>query len=119
MARPVTWTARHLGRRWSLTSRIVTFDRPRLFIDEQVSGPFRSFRHVHSFEPAAGGTLVVDEWEHSTPLGPLGWLIDHLLHEPRDQWPQHQLLNCSLNEVTIDPVVAKGARRAVERMLAV
>ena len=75
----VTWTARHLGRRWSLTSRIVAYDRPRLFVDEQVSGPFRSFRHAHAFEPAAGGTLMVDEWEHSTPLGPLGWLIDRVV----------------------------------------
>jgi broad specificity phosphatase PhoE len=35
--------------------------------------------------------------------GALGWFIDHLLHEPRERWPQHQLLNCSLTEITIDP----------------
>jgi 2,3-bisphosphoglycerate-dependent phosphoglycerate mutase len=35
--------------------------------------------------------------------GALGWLIDHLLREPRDRWPQHQLQNCSLTEITIDP----------------
>jgi ligand-binding SRPBCC domain-containing protein len=74
----VTWTARHLGRPWSLTSQIVAFDPPRLFVDEQVSGPFRSFRHEHRFESIAGGTLMVDDWEHSTPLGPIGWLIDRL-----------------------------------------
>jgi len=45
----------------------------------------------------AGAVVVVSHG------GALGWLIDHLLHEPRDQWPQHQLLNCSLTEVTIDP----------------
>ena len=75
----VTWTARHLGRRWSLTSQIRAFDPPRRFVDEQVSGPFRSFRHEHRFEPAAGGTLMVDDWEHSTPLGPIGWLIDRIV----------------------------------------
>jgi broad specificity phosphatase PhoE len=35
--------------------------------------------------------------------GALGWFIDHLLHEPRHRWPQHQLLNCSLTEITIEP----------------
>jgi broad specificity phosphatase PhoE len=45
----------------------------------------------------AGAVVVVSHG------GALGWLIDHLLHESRDQWPQHQLLNCSLTEVTIDP----------------
>ncbi len=35
--------------------------------------------------------------------GALGWMIDHLLREPRDRWPQHQLHNCSLTEITIDP----------------
>jgi hypothetical protein len=29
-------------------------------------------------------------------------MIDHLLREPREQWPQHQLHNCSLTEGTID-----------------
>lgn len=44
-----------------------------------------------------GGSVVVVS--HG---GALGWMIDHLLREPRDQWPQHQLHNCSLTEVTID-----------------
>lgn len=44
-----------------------------------------------------GGSVVVVS--HG---GALGWMIDHLLREPREQWPQHQLHNCSLTEVTID-----------------
>lgn len=35
--------------------------------------------------------------------GALAWTIAHLLREPRDRWPDHQLLNCSLTEITIDP----------------
>ena len=34
--------------------------------------------------------------------GALAWTIAHLLREPRDRWPTHQLLNCSLTEITID-----------------
>ncbi|MGG7507292.1 SRPBCC family protein [Plantibacter sp. YIM 135249] len=47
----VTWRARHFGVTWSMTSRITAFDAPRSFTDEQVRGPFRSFRHVHTFVP--------------------------------------------------------------------
>ncbi len=43
-----------------------------------------------------GGVIVVSHG------GALGWMIDHLLREPREQWPRHQLHNCSLTEVTID-----------------
>lgn len=34
--------------------------------------------------------------------GALAWIIAHLLREPRDRWPTHQLLNCSLTEITIE-----------------
>jgi broad specificity phosphatase PhoE len=34
--------------------------------------------------------------------GALAWIIAHLLREPRDRWPTHQLLNCSLTEITVD-----------------
>ncbi|HEY8602595.1 MAG TPA: histidine phosphatase family protein [Thermomicrobiales bacterium] len=44
-----------------------------------------------------GGSVVIVS--HG---GALSWMIDHLLREPREQWPQHQLHNCSLTEVTID-----------------
>jgi hypothetical protein len=27
----------------------------------------------------AGGTLMTDDWEHTSPLGPLGWLADRLV----------------------------------------
>jgi ligand-binding SRPBCC domain-containing protein len=74
----VTWTARHFGRTWSLTSRITAFEPPTMFVDEQVSGPFRSFRHEHRFQPTAGGTLMTDDWQHVAPFGALGRLADRL-----------------------------------------
>jgi ligand-binding SRPBCC domain-containing protein len=75
----VTWRARHFGRWWTLTSRITAADRPTRFADVQVAGPFRSFEHVHTFSDSPGGTLMVDDWEHTSPLGPLGWLADRLV----------------------------------------
>lgn len=77
----VTWRARHFGITWSLTSRIVVADAPTTFVDEQVRGPFRSFRHEHRFESIGGATVMTDRWEHVAPFGPLGRLVDRLLLE--------------------------------------
>lgn len=74
----VTWRARHFGLWWTLTSRITVVDRPTRFADEQASGPFARFEHTHTFKSTAGGTRMTDDWEHTTPFGPLGWLADRL-----------------------------------------
>ena len=53
----------------------------RCSCDEQVRGPFRSFRHEHQFESIAGATVMTDQWEHVAPFGPLGRLVDRLVLE--------------------------------------
>ena len=79
----VTWRARHFGIWWTLTSQVTDLERPIRFVDEQVSGPFRWFRHEHGLEPVAGGgTLLIDVWRHASPFGPLGWVVDRLVLGP-------------------------------------
>jgi ligand-binding SRPBCC domain-containing protein len=75
----VTWRARHFGIRWTRTSLITEVRAPTTFADEQAEGPFRSFHHRHTFRAVPDGTLMVDEWEHEVPFGPLGWLADRLV----------------------------------------
>ncbi len=76
----VTWRARHFGLWWSLTSRITVVEAPIRFEDVQERGPFAWFRHEHRFESIAGaGTRMHDNWEHRSPLGPLGRIIDRLI----------------------------------------
>jgi len=74
----VTWEAKHLGVRQRLTARITRLDRPRMFQDEMVRGPFASMRHVHEFVPRDGGTTMVDTFTFTSPLGPLGAIVDRL-----------------------------------------
>ncbi|MDN3461024.1 hypothetical protein [Rhodococcus sp. APC 3903] len=45
----VTFSGRHLGFTWSMTSKISSYNRPTLFVDEQVRGPFNMFTHEHRF----------------------------------------------------------------------
>jgi ligand-binding SRPBCC domain-containing protein len=74
----VTWRARHFGLPLTMTSRVTAFDFPRSFTDEQVKGPFKSFRHVHKFEATSGGCIMVDRVEFTAPLGVLGRAVERL-----------------------------------------
>jgi ligand-binding SRPBCC domain-containing protein len=75
----VTWQARHFGTRWQMTSVISAYDRPGYFVDEQVSGPFKRWRHAHYFQSDGhGGTVMSDVVDFSAPLGPLGSIAEIL-----------------------------------------
>lgn len=69
----VTWRSWHFGVPIRMTSRIVRMSPPDSFVDEQVRGPFRSFRHEHVFvSDGDGGTVMTDHVVLSAPLGMLG-----------------------------------------------
>jgi ligand-binding SRPBCC domain-containing protein len=75
----VTWSARHLGLRQTLTSRITLFDRPHHFRDSMVRGAFRRFDHDHFFAARGDDTEMRDVFEFESPLGLLGRLADALV----------------------------------------
>ena len=75
----VTWRARHFGVPLQMTSRITSLDFPNAFTDEQVKGPFKAFRHVHEFEAAITGTVMMDRVEFTAPFGILGRLAEKLV----------------------------------------
>jgi len=63
--------------RWR--TRIVTWEPPHRFIDEQARGPYRQWIHEHTFDPADGGTLVADTVRY-LPRG--GSLVNKLFVAP-------------------------------------
>ncbi|NUT69657.1 SRPBCC family protein [Pseudarthrobacter sp. C4D7] len=75
----VTWRAKHFGIPLTMTSRVTSLDFPRSFTDEQVKGPFRSFRHVHEFTPTVAGSIMTDRVEFTAPLGVLGRVVERLI----------------------------------------
>jgi ligand-binding SRPBCC domain-containing protein len=68
---------RGLPLRWR--SRIDSWNPPHGFIDEQLTGPYRSWIHEHLFEDLGGSTLVRDRVRYSV-LG--GALVNRLLVRP-------------------------------------
>ncbi|MEO5789761.1 MAG: SRPBCC family protein [Gelidibacter sp.] len=73
----VTWRAKHFGVYHTLTSKITAFKEPDFFVDEMVSGVFKSFKHEHHFKDA-NGTLMTDVFDYTSPFGLLGKLADQL-----------------------------------------
>jgi ligand-binding SRPBCC domain-containing protein len=66
---PLTWLARH-----------TEYEEYRLFVDEQISGPFESWTHRHEFEGENGKTRLTDAIAFSIPGGePVefisGWVV--------------------------------------------
>src|SRR5438477_5232337 len=75
----VTWRARHFGVHWTMTNRIGELERPMFFADEQVRGPFKRFRHEHTFITVDGYTEVVDAVCFEAPFRPLGPFVETIL----------------------------------------
>ncbi len=59
--------------RWR--TEITGWDPPFRFVDEQRGGPYRLWRHTHTFEERDGGTYCHDRVEYAVPGGALvNWL---------------------------------------------
>lgn len=66
---PLTWLARH-----------TECEKNRLFIDQQISGPFEYWVHRHEFVAENGKTKLIDDISFSLPGGSTvemmsGWLV--------------------------------------------
>jgi ligand-binding SRPBCC domain-containing protein len=76
----VTWKAWHFGIRFTMTSRIFELDRPHRFVDAQVAGPFREFRHEHRFERVGELTRMTDTITLASPI--FGRMVERLILVP-------------------------------------
>jgi ligand-binding SRPBCC domain-containing protein len=70
-----------LPLRWR--TLIERFEPERSFVDVQLRGPYRLWRHTHEFRATPAGTQMRDRVEYALPLGPLG-RIAHGLWVGRD-----------------------------------
>lgn len=74
----VTWEARHLGVRQRLSTKITAYNEPHFFIDEQMKGAFKSFKHIHEFKEKDGKVIMKDIFTFESPFGIFGKLFNAL-----------------------------------------
>lgn len=68
------YVAGPVGVKWVAEHR--DFVEGRQFVDVQVEGPFRTWRHTHRFEPLdEGRSLLRDSIEYELPMGEVGRLF--------------------------------------------
>lgn len=53
------------------------------FVDQQVKGPFKSWKHTHTIKPENSGVVMVDHIEYEPPFGLLGSLANVLFIKPK------------------------------------
>ncbi len=75
----VTWKGKHFGIYLKHQSIITEMDFPTYFVDEQVKGHFKNFKHQHFFSEKENITIMTDILEYETPFGFMGKLFDKLL----------------------------------------
>jgi ligand-binding SRPBCC domain-containing protein len=68
----IEYRIRWAGLPLSWKTLITAYDPPHLFVDEQVRGPYRTWRHRHTFRAVEGGTEIADHVEYALPFGILG-----------------------------------------------
>lgn len=64
-------------------TRITGVRHGESFIDEQLSGPYKHWKHRHHFRPVTGGVEITDEVTYALPFGRLGEWI-HALYVRRE-----------------------------------
>jgi ligand-binding SRPBCC domain-containing protein len=69
--------------RWR--ARIVRWQPPDGFVDEQVRGPYRVWEHTHSFREDGGGTTIEDVVRYELPLAPFGEVFHPLVRLQLDR----------------------------------
>lgn len=73
----------HVPFNWR--TQIVEWQPNERFIDEQTRGPYKSWRHLHSFAESEKGTCMTDRVEYRLPFAPAGALVLPLVRQQLDR----------------------------------
>jgi len=81
----VDYRLRLFGLPFNWRTRIVQWTPNDRFIDEQLRGPYSSWRHLHTFAGCEEGTQMTDRVEYRLPLQPAGSLVLPLVRRLLDR----------------------------------
>lgn len=74
----VTWKAKHLGVVQTLTTKIISMQKPFQFTDVMLKGAFKSMKHQHIFRQEGKNTIMTDIFEFESPLGVIGKIFNKI-----------------------------------------
>lgn len=74
----VTWKAKHLGVNQTLTTKIISMEKPSQFTDIMLKGAFKTMKHQHIFKKKKDSTLMIDIFEFESPLGLVGRFFNQI-----------------------------------------
>lgn len=69
-----------LPQAWEVEIAELVF--PQRLVDVASRGPYRHWRHTHSFRAVPGGSEMTDIVEYELPLGTVGRILDPVVHRP-------------------------------------
>ena len=81
----IDYRLRLFGVPFHWRTRIVQWQPNDQFIDEQIRGPYRSWRHLHTFVEYEKGTRMTDRVEYRLPFQPAGALALPLVRRQLDR----------------------------------
>ena len=81
----IDYRLRLFGIPFGWRTRIVEWQPNTEFIDEQIRGPYSSWRHRHTFVECENGTRMTDRVEYRLPLLPVGSIALPLVRRQLDR----------------------------------
>ncbi len=75
----IDYRLRLLGIPLCWQARISRWQPPAEFVDEQVRGPYRLWRHTHRFQESGRATIIEDIVHYRLPYAPLGEIVHPLV----------------------------------------
>lgn len=81
----IDYRLRLFGVPFGWRTRITDWQPDHRFIDEQIRGPYRHWRHLHSFSGDPGGTRMTDRVEYQLPFHPASLIVRPLVRRQLDR----------------------------------
>lgn len=81
----IDYRLRLFGVPFGWRTRIVQWQPSTQFIDEQIRGPYSSWRHRHTFVAYENGTQMTDRVEYQLPLEPVGLVVLPMVRRQLDR----------------------------------
>lgn len=64
------------------TVEIAELVSPQRLVDVARAGPYRQWRHTHTFRAVSGGSEMIDTVNYVLPFGAVGRFLDPVIHRP-------------------------------------